>query len=197
MQTSAPKGFFSLPVLLLLIPASLLLAYFALAAAGSFLVEADALGKVDALIVLSGGGPERLATAAKLYKQGLARKVILTELGSRSLVQEASRAGIADGDLITGRVDVSSTAQEAAAVRDLMERYGLKSCLIVTDPFHTQRARLIFRRAFDGSSFTAGVYPAEGHWYRPASWMWRLEGWQVTVLEIGKLLAFLGGFSSD
>lgn len=185
------------PGLLLSLPVGLVLIYLGLLAAGSFLVEADSLRKVDALVVLSGGGPERLATAARLYKQGIARRVILTEIGTRSLVQEASRAGIADGDLITGRVEVSSTAEEARAVQDLMKKYGLQTCIIVTDPFHTQRARFIFRQSLVGEGFWAGVYPSENHWYRPSSWMWSWEGWQVTLLEFGKLLAFVGGIADE
>jgi uncharacterized SAM-binding protein YcdF (DUF218 family) len=87
-----------------------------------------------------------------------------------------------------------STHDEAEAVLRLMEQHQLQSVIVVTDPFHTQRARMIFREVFDGSGKTVRVHPVPNHWYRSATWFFSEEGWQHTLLEYAKMAGFMLGF---
>ena len=62
--------------------AAVALAAFALMEAGAWLVLEDPLQPADAIVVLGGGAPFRAMEAAKLYNQGWAHQVWLTQ-GSR------------------------------------------------------------------------------------------------------------------
>jgi uncharacterized SAM-binding protein YcdF (DUF218 family) len=71
------------------------------------------------------------------------------------------------------------------------------SAMIITDPYHTFRTRLIFRQVFEGSEVDISVRPVREHWYRSNTWWASLEGWQVTILEYGKLAVHLVGIRSE
>jgi uncharacterized SAM-binding protein YcdF (DUF218 family) len=102
-------------------------------------------------------------------------------------------AGVPAEYIITTQGRSSSTADEALAVRQTMEKLGLKSCIVVTDPYHTMRTRLIFHREFRGSGIRVRVHPVSEHWYRADRWFLSWRGWQTTLLEYVKLIAYLVG----
>ncbi len=169
---------------------------------GGYLIVSDGAADSDAVVVLSGGGADRLDQAAGLIAQGHARYLILTDTdevadsGRRMtdyLFSEATRRGISVPQIDITDHTVTSTREEAAAVRALMEERGWTTCIVVTDPFHSRRTRYLFRRAFRGSGLEARVVPVAGHWYRSRSWFLSGEGWRVTLEEYAKLLAAWAG----
>lgn len=160
--------------------------------AGGFLVEADTLRKVDALVVLSGNS-ERIAQAAQLKKAGYANWVILTQAGDASPEMDARKMDVPGEMLLIAPGKVTSTYEEAITVRQLMVTRNLKSCIVVTDLFHTQRARLIFREVLGEAGISVYIYPVQNHWYRSTSWRQSWDGIQVTFQEYIKLLAYLAG----
>jgi uncharacterized SAM-binding protein YcdF (DUF218 family) len=178
------------------------LGYILLRGAGAFLITGDRIKKVDAVVVLGSGDMLRAREGARLVLEGYAGWLVLTEpgelepgqgLGSQFFRSEAISSGLSEHHiLITEEVSVS-TIEEAQAVLNLMRQRGFKSVIVVTEPYHTQRTRLIFRRAFDETGFTVRVYPVQGHWYRSSSWFLSLEGWGNTIREYGKLAGFLFG----
>ena len=80
---------------------------------------------------------------------------------------------------------------EAEAVLRLMRRHDYKTVIVVTDPFHTYRARLIFRDAFRGSGLTVRVHPVTDLWYRSNTWFLSAAGWANTAREYIKLVGYL------
>jgi len=178
-------------------------AYLLLWGAGALLVVADPVHRADALVLLSGGGPERITEAAALYRDYRVGRIITTETGlwydsfeqpvTLFIHRELIRQGIPADSIITTPGRAASTYDEARSVREILAARGLDSCIVVTDPFHTARTRLIFRRVLQGSGMTVQVRPAREHWYRANTWFLSWRGWQVTLLEYAKLLAnFLG-----
>ena len=187
-------------ILLILLP---VLAEVGLWGLGTYLVVDDTKGKVvDAVVVLSGGtGDERLAEAAKIYHNNYAEWIILTEISDSeedgpSLVTTAakdllvSEYGIPDYAVIITERPVSSTYSEARDVMKLMLREGLQSCIVVTDPFHTRRTRIVFSDEFLPRDLTMYVYPAGNHWYAASTWWMSAEGRDATLREYAKLFAY-------
>jgi uncharacterized SAM-binding protein YcdF (DUF218 family) len=185
-----------LPGCLALVVAGVILAYLAIWALGGFLVESDALRQVDALVVLSGNN-ERIAQAAQLKKAGFASWVILTQAGDTSPDMVARKLDVPGEMLLIAPGQVTSTYEEALTVRQLMSQRGLKTCIVVTDPYHTQRARLIFREVLGQAGINVWVYPVQDHWYRSTTWWQSWDGIQVTIQEYLKLLAYLAGSRLD
>jgi uncharacterized SAM-binding protein YcdF (DUF218 family) len=185
--------------IILIVPPALLLGLFGL---GRFLVVSDRPVKSDAVVVLSGGDIDRMDKAVELISDGFARYLILTDTSEVSasgkrmtdfLYSEATKRGITVPQIDITEPGVTNTREEAAAVRILMEERGWKSCIVVTDPYHSRRTSFLFNQAIRGSDLSVSVVPVSGHWYRPRSWFLSNEGWRVTLEEYIKLgAAWLG-----
>ena len=187
-------------LLALLVALSLL--YLVLRAAGAFLITGDRLKKADIVVALGGGGEWRVVEAVHLIQEQYATNLVLTEpgetgpgegMGSRFFRTVAIENGLSQFAIqVTDGVQ-GSTHDEAEAVLALMQKHQLKSVIVVTDPFHTQRARLIFRDVFRGSGLTVRVHPVQNHWYRSTTWFFSLDGWANTLREYGKLVGYVFG----
>src|SRR5947208_9621642 len=141
-----------------LIIAAVLLAaspFVAWCAARLLIVKAD-VQSPDAIVVLSGSSTyvERAVWAAKLYREGRAPLIVLTndglisgwdrreernpyfhELASRRLQQQgvpADRIQLADGHAL-------GTYEESVLIRDHAASHSLKKLLIVTSGYHSRR----------------------------------------------------------
>lgn len=121
--------------------------------------EKDEKREADAAIVLGAGvqgmepSPvfrERIDHGIWLYENGYVKKLILTGgYGDGAVCSEAGAAreyalgqGVPDGDIL---IEEQSriTQENMYYARQLMEEYGLKSALIVSDPLHMKRAMLM------------------------------------------------------
>lgn len=170
---------------------------------GNFLVASDPIEPVTALIMLSGGTDSRMAEVIRLYQQGIAQKVILTETGhvlweiegmeftySTDVRTQLINAGIPAGEILITKGVADSTKDEALAVRALMEYYGIESGIVITDPYHTRRTRIIFWDMFSYSGIHLGVHPVSDSWYKPSTWFLSARGWKYTWLEYLKLFGY-------
>jgi uncharacterized SAM-binding protein YcdF (DUF218 family) len=185
-----------------LLPLLVLLGYGLLRWMGAFLIVSDPIERADAVVVLSGGGLERLDKATEVIADGQARYLILTDTDDVAangrkmtdyLFSEATQRGVTVPQIDITNHTVTSTRDEAFAVRDLMEERGWQSCIVVTDPYHSRRTRFLFHQAFQGSGLTVIVTPVSGSWYRSSTWFLSPDGWNTTLREWGKLLAAWSG----
>jgi uncharacterized SAM-binding protein YcdF (DUF218 family) len=178
-------------------------------AARALIVRAE-LAQADALVVLSGSSAyvERTQSAARLFTEGRAPRVILTsdpmlsgwsEAEQRNpsfterATEELQRSGVAPDRIEVLPAEVSNTYDEAVVIRDYALAHGLRSILVVTSAYHSRRALWTLRRAFQGSGVEVGLYAvAPGQQMpAPASWWWHPFGWRVVALEYVKLLYYV------
>lgn len=188
-------------VLLTIVVVFALIAFFLLAlhrplltAAGRFLIVADPLDRADVIVVLSGGrADERVGQAATLYKQGLAPLLLLSggeQLMGISVPDLLRRQALAHGvpaAALLYESSSTSTAEQARFLRPLLEIRRVRRAILVTSSYHTRRTRLLFRRAFAGSSVEIRVYPVQQDWFRPDQWWTREQDTETVVLEYIKL----------
>jgi uncharacterized SAM-binding protein YcdF (DUF218 family) len=189
-------GIFTWLMLLFLVP---ILAYLGLRAMGAYLIISSDLQASNAIVVLSGGDESRMKEALRLYDEKYARKIILTETGLK--VEGFSQLhsfdmrivllsnGVPSGNILITERKVSSTRDEAQAVKNLMNNQQMTSAIIVTDPYHTRRAFSIFQEEFKGSGIRILIQPTLNSWYNSRTWFLNLDGWKFTLLEYLKLLA--------
>jgi uncharacterized SAM-binding protein YcdF (DUF218 family) len=177
-----------------------LLALAACFAAGEFLVHTDEVKRSGAVVLLSGGSQERMDEAARLMRERYADLLILTDTDQRMpggileweyIRLEMIENGVSPAQIQPTDHTVSSTRDEARAVREYLQRHRISSCLIVTDPYHTLRTRIIFKAEMQAAGIEVRVVPSGGHWYRPAGWFLSVRGWQATVSEYIKLVALI------
>lgn len=95
----------------------------------------------------------RLDHAVSLYRRGVADTLIMTggtgpgDTVSEALVGKryAAKAGIPESSILTEQEGLTSL-QSMRGVAALMERHGLRSAVLVSDPFHMLRLRLLALR---------------------------------------------------
>ncbi len=195
---------FGCPTCLFALLVAAVLGYLALRAAGSFLIAGDQLKKADLVVALGGGGEWRVVEAVRLIEDRYATNLVLTEpgetgpgeeMGSRFFRTVAIENGLSPYAIMITEGVQRSTKDEAQAVRALMEKHKYQSVIVVTDPFHTMRTRLIFRETFRGSGLTVRVHPVPDHWYQSSTWFLSVDGWANTIREYVKLLGYILGLA--
>lgn len=105
----------------------------------------------DAIVVL-GGRANRLPVGLRLLHEGEGRVLIVF-----------NATGSGEDEHVYVRPDPYTTRGEARAVANLAREHGWRSIIIVTSAYHVPRARMIFRRAFDGELRMASAPPT---WWR-------------------------------
>lgn len=173
------------------------------------LIIKSELISADAIIVLGGSSTyiERADWAAKLYQQGRAPVILLTndgaisgwneaeqrnpyfyELASRELQQR----GIPAAKILVVPKIVSSTYEESLELRDYAMAHKLKRLQVVTSAYHSRRALWSFLRAFKGSDIEVGVDGPPPGWQTPppASWWLSRRGWKVVAGEYVKFVYY-------
>jgi uncharacterized SAM-binding protein YcdF (DUF218 family) len=186
------------------IPLLLLALFVGLWGLGGILIVADRLERADAIVVLSGGSNDRIMYATQLYREGYADYLVLTETGisypgnptvatqyARDLAMDQ---GVPEELILASDVVVSSTKDEAQTVLKTAKASGFTRLIVVTDPYHTFRTRLIFRSVFRDSGIKIMVHPISGHWYDSATWFLTPTGWRDTLFEYFKTIGFYLGF---
>jgi uncharacterized SAM-binding protein YcdF (DUF218 family) len=185
--------------------AALLLWPFVAWGAARGLVARAEVERADALVVLSGSAAyaERAAEAARLFREGRAPLVLLTDdgvLGGWSEAEqrnprfvelaaaELQRGGVPAESITVLDARPTSTHDEAAAVRAYAAERDFRTLLVVTSSHHSRRALWTWRRVFRGSGVRVGLEPAEGA-RTPGAWTWWLSaaGWRQVAGEYVKM----------
>ena len=191
--------------LLFLIIVLIASAYVLLRGAGAYLIYADDLEPADVIVILSGGTDSRMNEALSLYKEDYAKIIILTETGEQTEGYEYLNSfdmriqlmnnGVPSGNILITDLTVNTTVDEAVAIRDLMQNRQYRSAIVVTDPYHTRRSKLIFNQVFDGTDITIRIHPVRSSWYNSRTWFTSVKGWQFTLLEYAKLISMKFGIA--
>jgi len=170
--------------------------------ASDFLVVADPLQPADAVVPLA-GGLQRANYAAVLFHQGYASSYVVTDAVHSENCLQARRFDITGAALAAGIPQehlrmttraVSSTYEEALAVKELAQAQNWQSLIVVTSPTHTRRARLIFRHIFADMSVKITVRPVAYGGDKTHLWWQDPDERKMVLLEYVKLLAFRVGY---
>lgn len=178
-------------------------------AARALMVEAGE-GRADALVVLAGSSTyrERARHAARLYAEGRAPLVILTDDGLRSgwsvaeqrnplfverAAEELRRGGVPPDRIEFVAPPASSTYEEAVRVREFAAARGLRSLLLVPAAYQSRRALWTFTHVFraSGVRLDLDAPPPGEQTPRPALWWLDPLGWQLVPGEYAKLVYYV------
>lgn len=149
--------------------------YWLLSKIGRFLVVNDGAASCDAIVLLNGNISTRTYRAIELYKQHrvpiLIARLADTEevrIGVLPNITDATRQlllrrGVAGEDIhvLSSARWVAGTWGEATLLCSLIRERGYRAVTIVTDAFHTRRARWTFRRIIrdEHVAFTCAATP--------------------------------------
>jgi len=197
-----------LVLLIALLSAAVLWPVLAWAGAHLLIVKSD-LASADAIVVMSGSATyrERADWAAKLYREGRAPIVILTNDSLKSgwdkkeernpyfyelAARELQRLGVPESKIQIVSDIALGTYEESVGVRDYAGAHQLKRLLVVTSAYHTRRTLWSLRHACEGSGIEIGIDSPPPGWQTPAParWWWRRWGWKVVAGEYMKLIYY-------
>jgi uncharacterized SAM-binding protein YcdF (DUF218 family) len=175
-----------------------------LAALGRWLVVEDPLVAADAIVVMGGGGPDRVAGGVALFEAGYAPWFVVTNMplntpGIREdyaelMRREAQWQGVPPERILRAPGTVRTTYEEARAVGTLCAERGWQSLLVVSDRFHTRRTRRAFGDVLAGSGIRVIVRASTYSWWWPDDWWRSMDGLGVTWTEYVKWILYALGY---
>lgn len=158
-----------------------------LAAGGQYLITQHPLAKADLILVLSGQPLLRVPEAARVYHEGFAPMILLTnELRERGM-EELMRVGIRMPDyqeraltilealrvprsaILTIQERADSTWAEMQTVARFLKSHPMRTLIIVTSKSHTTRASKLFATGL-GSGVRLIMHPVPNDPFDPARW---------------------------
>lgn len=158
-----------------------------LTAVGRYLVTEHPLAKADLVLVLSGEPFLRVPEAARVYHEGFAPKILLTNERKERGTEELLRHGIRFLDhqetaltilealrvprsaILTIEERADSTRAEMLTVARFLNSHPVKRLIIVTSKSHTTRAYKIFATGL-GPGIHLIMHPVPNDPFDPTSW---------------------------
>jgi uncharacterized SAM-binding protein YcdF (DUF218 family) len=185
-------------VLLVLLGVSLAVVVFDLGARRFYVVR-DALQPADCIFVLNHPYPGRAITAASLYHQKLAPRLVIAQVrvGTHDTTQWARIIWrlweVPDSavSVVPFPGGVTSTMDEARAFASVARSAHFRRVIVVTDAYHTRRARWALRTATDGLRIRFLMAPVPDVARGMAVLKVRAWEFEDFLEEIGKLAGYI------
>ncbi len=166
------------------------------------------LGHADAIVVLSGSTVyrERARRAAQLYAEGRAPLILLTNDTTpggwstklqknpqfvERAKEELLNGGVPESSILVAPEPVSSTYDEARAVRQFVSERKIQSVLLVTSAFHSRRTLWTFRKVLADTGVRIGLeYSSVPGTAASLFWWLSPEGWRDVAGEYVKIFYY-------
>ena len=177
--------------------------------AGLWLVREDPLEKSQAIVVLTGGLPDRALAAAQIYRGGLAKQVWLTQplqpgasmedlhlpyAGEEQYNRMVLIAqGVPPGNIRLLTPRILNTADELRVVAEALDQQPGASAIVVTSRAHTRRVRALWRKVSQAHYGRLLVRASTEDPFDAAHW-WRTTNDALTVVReyLGLLNSWAG-----
>ncbi len=191
---------------------TLLLGVLGLSRIPRWLVLDEELARSDAIIVLGGHVPVRAMEAARLYREGWAPEVwitqpqtrpedeILRDLGvdapaeARQSQQVLLRLGVPAEAIVLLEPPVANTYDEVIAVSGRLRATGGRRAIFVSSKAHTRRIQVTWRALTGGSGLEARVRSAKSDQFDAQRWWSNSEDALTVTKEIGGIVNAWAGF---
>lgn len=191
--------FIKIIIILVLSAVLLLMAYsFILDKLGQYLYYKDELKPADVIVVVGGEEAENVKYSVKLFNEGWARKdkIIMTggNLAGRftmaSLMKDyALSLGIPkEAVLLENKSKLPD--ESAFYIKDMLTKYGYKSCIVVTAQYESKRISKIFRKIM-GDKIRIISAPVDETWFKFDHWWTRSRDGAKILDEYAKLFWLL------
>jgi uncharacterized SAM-binding protein YcdF (DUF218 family) len=126
----------------------------------SWLVIDEEAHQANIAVILGGGGGSRFRTGLSLYDRGLVDQLLLVDIKKaawNSILERFCSDCKADGKDVVILEGSTNTLTDAELVSQYCAAHGIDSILVVTDPYHTRRASIIFNSQFKESDVEISV----------------------------------------
>jgi uncharacterized SAM-binding protein YcdF (DUF218 family) len=149
-------------------------------------IVSDPVGPADAAVILGGGTDTRPFAVAEYYKNGLTKKILLSNVrpGKAEMLFDSShttwnrnvllKLGVPETAIEIFGSELSNTYQEAAALREWAVRTHARSVIVPTEAFSSRRVRWVVEHELAGTGVQVQVPALDDIDYSPSDW-WKDE----------------------
>lgn len=162
---------------------------------GRYLYCKDELKPADVIVILAGEEIERVEHGVKLFKEGWSRKDKIIMAGGpivwkytwASLMKEHAISLGVPKDAILLEDKSKSTEEDAIFTKEILNRYKYRSCILITSPYHSRRAKKIFSKIM-GNEIKLIIAPSEESWFNFNKWWERRRDRAMVLDEYSKFI---------
>jgi uncharacterized SAM-binding protein YcdF (DUF218 family) len=148
----------------------------------------------DAIVVISGDEQmARFQEGLALYENGFGQYLVFSGAAYDNGTSNADvmralavQRGVPDAAVLE-EPQGEDTWGNAVYTRQVLDKHGLRSAILVTSPYHARRAKLTFDAAYAGSHIQLMVHAAPDSQWRKLSWWQQPETRRLTFTELQKL----------
>ena len=101
----------------------------------------------------------------------------------------AKKAGVEESEILLEE-NAKNTQQNAEFTAEIIKKNGFKRVILVTSPYHQNRAFLEFRKALEGTNVEIYNAPAEQDSDFSQDWWLTTRGWYLAISEIVGIFRF-------
>ena len=177
-----------------------------LTAYAKFFTVNNATPGADVIVVLSGGKDTRIPHALKLFEEGYAPEILLTdekkrnvrfshlfptnEMTAQAMIEELGMS-VQVSTIQSQKGGATSTFDEAYDLLKLSENKRYRHLILVTDVFHTRRAYHAFQTVFEDTEIKIEMSAASNEIFNVNNWWTSDQGISAYVLESIKYPVYL------
>ena len=177
-----------------------------LTAYANFFTVNNATPGADVIVVLSGGKDTRIPHALKLFEEGYAPEILLTdekkrnfrfahlfptnEMIAQTMIEELEMS-VPVSTIQSQKGGATSTFDEAYDLLKLSEKKRYGHLILVTDAFHTRRAYHAFQTVFEDTEIKIEMSAASNEIFNVNNWWTSDQGISAYVLESIKYPVYL------
>tara|TARA_B100000686_G_scaffold103521_1_gene110860 strand:+ start:421 stop:1062 length:642 start_codon:yes stop_codon:yes gene_type:complete len=176
-----------------------------LTAYAMFFTVNNATPGADVILVLSGGNDTRIPHALKLFEEGYAAEILLTdekknlrfshlfpnnEMVAQSMIEELDMS-VPVSTIQSQNGGATSTFDEAYDLLKFSENKKYRHLILVTDAFHTRRAYHAFQTVFEDTKIKIEMSAASNEIFNVNNWWTSDQGISAYVLESIKYPVYL------
>ena len=160
---------------------------------------ADKPEPADLIVVLGGDSGSRSVMGARLYRQGVSPRVLLTGLEHGALEamphylhwrsQLLQSLGVDSDGILFDTVSANSW-QEAENTLRLLRNNGWRTVIVVSDPPHMRRLDWIWGKVFDGTERNYRLVASQPDWWDGSRWWANEMSAKFVANELIKLVYY-------
>ena len=177
-----------------------------LTAYAKFFKVNNATPGADVIVVLSGGKDIRIPHALKLFEEGYAPEILLTDEKKRNIrfshlfptngmiaqaMIEELEMSVPFSTIQSQKGGATSTFDEAYDLLKLSENKRYRHLILVTDEFHTRRAYHAFQTVFEETDIKIEMSAVSNEIFNVNNWWTSDQGISAYVLESIKYPVYL------
>ena len=177
-----------------------------LTAYAKFFSVNNATPGADVIVVLSGGKDTRIPQALKLFEEGYAPEILLTDEKKRNIrfshlfptnemiaeaMIEELEMSVPISTIQSQKGGATSTFDEAYDLLKLSENKMYRHLILVTDAFHTRRAYHAFQSVFEETDINIEMSAVSNEIFNEETWWESDQGISAYILESIKYPVYL------